>query len=90
MVIHVRLGIWVVGIVLMVVNHGLAPRNVLEAKSIWSKGLGLKSDEVQHNSGLELCQSWSGATGVTSEAEQSDQSCIRDTLEILEFRVQGN
>ena len=36
---------WVVGIIPMVTNHGIAPRNMLEAKSMWSKSLISKSNK---------------------------------------------
>src|ERR1700720_2447579 len=36
---------WVVGIVPMVTNHGIAPRDILETKSIWSERPISKSDE---------------------------------------------
>ena len=72
--IHIRLGICSQGWRASS-NHGLAPRNMLESKSYWSRGPGSESDEVQHNSGLELHQSQSRATRVASELHQS---CIRD------------
>ena len=55
MVIHVRLGIWVVGIIPLVANHGLAPRNMLEAKSTQSEGLISESSRSPE----QTCQSWS-------------------------------
>ena len=75
---------WVVGIIPMVANHGLAPRNLLEPRShAVQKGPGSESDKVWHNSRLELHLesewSWSRGTresGVGPEIAELDQRCI--------------
>ena len=74
---------WVVGIIPMVTNHGIAPRNMLEAKSMWSEGPISKSDESPDwtfRAGVESerrCQGvevWRCRIGIGAEV-QREQKC---------------